>query len=104
MTAGKRGARGRSPKLYRKTGYPPMATRLPEDVRRLVDFVALGTGTSASMVLRVALERLLTDLGFPLVHGVTAMNWPDRARIEAWLAEHPELTDGAEPPGAAGPA
>ena len=101
-----RSARGAAPRRYKGTGYPVLAMRLPEQARRLVDHVALALGgeLTPSMLGRYAVERLLVDLGFQLTMPQAALPPDARARIEAWLVEHPELVDGSEPPpGASGP-
>lgn len=96
---GRRSARGLAPRMYaRRTAV--LGIRLPEEWRRLVDHVALKTGTTPTEVGRLAVERLLVEGGFQL----TAV--PDdeaRAKLLAWL----HLTDldqgrGAESPGATG--
>ncbi len=101
-----RSARGKAPNGYKPTGYPVLGIRLPEQARRLVDHaaLALGADVTPSMLGRIAVERLLRDLGFDLTMPEAALPADARARIAAWLVAHPELGNDPEPPPGTGPA
>ena len=60
---------GQAPRYDRPTA--PTAFRLPEDARRLLDYVVVTTGApSVSDYLRSIVEAHLTSLGFTLKEGV----------------------------------
>lgn len=80
---------------YRVDSFPT-ATRLPPDVRRLIDWLALQTGTTPSMIIRAFIEEGLQRCGFQLVKGITEVEWPERDAVLAWMAGQ-ENTDGPVP-------
>ena len=99
-----RGARGPSPQHYRPGSWVVLGVRLPEPHRRLVDHVALALGeqVTPSRLGRIAVERLLADLGFDLPLPPAALPPDARAKIEAWLVSTDRDPDGAEPAGGTG--
>lgn len=99
-----RGARGPSPQHYRPTGWPVLGVRLPEQHRRMLDHVALALGddVTPSRLGRIAVERLLADLGFDLPMPQAALPDDTRAKIDAWLVSTDRDPDGPEPPGGTG--
>jgi hypothetical protein len=99
-----RGARGPSPQHYRPSGWAVLGVRLPEAHRRLVDHVALALGedVTPSRLGRIAVERLLADLGFDLPMPEAVLPPEARAKIEAWLVSTDRVPDGPEPPGGTG--
>lgn len=70
-------------------GTAPVAFRVSEDTRRLLDYVVATTGAaSVSEYVRLVVEEHLTGLGFNLVDGVTRAlpRRPSVADVEAWEA------------------
>jgi hypothetical protein len=105
---GRRGARGWSPNHYPAGHWVPLACRMPEHERRLVDYLALSAGVTPSFLARLAIARLLADLGFPLQHEPAALPEIDRAKLALWLVEQERAAavgpppDESEPPGGTG--
>lgn len=93
---------------YTPRGRPPMynrsstvaAVRLPEDVRRILDWLVLRTGAdSVSGYLRAVLEDHLRGLGFQLEPG-RHLPRPSRTEIEAFQAterDHPAVDNPVGP-------
>jgi hypothetical protein len=79
---------GQAPRYDRPT--VPVATRLTEDARRILDFVVLRTDTpSVADYIRSLIEDNLISLGFDLQPGIhRALPRPlGRDEVAAWNAE-----------------
>lgn len=78
----------------------PVAVRLPEPVRRILDYLVLTTGSeSVSAYLRLVLEDHLRGLGFELEPGVHVA-FPSRDEVAAWQAterDRPSVENPADP-------
>lgn len=78
---------GQRPAYDRPTS--PLGVRMPEDARRIYEFLAVTTGApSVSAYVRHVLEQHAIGLGFELVPGVTAAIGPAPSLqdIAAWQA------------------
>lgn len=84
---------GRPPRYNAPTA--PVATRLPEEVRRILDWLVLTTDAeSVADYIRRLIESHLLDLGFTLEPGVhlPMPRPPARDQIVEW-----EVTGGRQP-------